>query len=64
MRAALQQFELCFKTSAPATLLVFRFVESEDKAAQIIETAAAEDALVVYTLVREGHHKTRGQRST
>jgi regulator of PEP synthase PpsR (kinase-PPPase family) len=52
VRAALSQFELCYKTAAPATLLVFRFLEDEAKAQQIIETAASEDALVVYTLVR------------
>lgn len=51
VRAALHQFELCFKTSAPATLLVFRFVEEEKKVYDICQVAAQEDALLVYTLV-------------
>ncbi|KAL6758053.1 Kinase/pyrophosphorylase-domain-containing protein [Haematococcus lacustris] len=54
VRAALNQFELCFKTSAPASIFVWRFVEEEQKVYRIIQMAAKDDALVVYTLVDPG----------
>ncbi|GFH32434.1 pyruvate, phosphate dikinase regulatory protein 1, chloroplastic, partial [Haematococcus lacustris] len=47
VRAALNQFELCFKTSAPASIFVWRFVEEEQKVYRIIQMAAKDDALVV-----------------
>ncbi|GFR43630.1 hypothetical protein Agub_g4729 [Astrephomene gubernaculifera] len=51
VRAALNQFELRCRTSAPAQIMIFRFVESIEKVMSIIQEAAKEDALVVYTLV-------------
>lgn len=52
IKAALSQFEACFDTSAPATIVVSRFLEDEQKAFQLVEQAAKQDALLVYTLVR------------
>lgn len=51
VKAALSQFEACFDTSAPATIVVTRFLENEQKAFELVEQAAATDALLVYTLV-------------
>jgi len=52
IRTALSQFEACFDTSAPASIVVTRFLEDEHKAFQMVEQAAKQDALLVYTLVR------------
>jgi len=49
--AALGQFENCVKQSLPANMVIFRFLDNPAKAVGIIERAAAENALVVYTLV-------------
>lgn len=51
VRAALGQFENCFKMSCPANLLIFRFLSTPKKAYEIVEEAAADNALVVFTLV-------------
>uniref|UniRef100_A0A7S3VUT2 Uncharacterized protein n=1 Tax=Dunaliella tertiolecta TaxID=3047 RepID=A0A7S3VUT2_DUNTE len=51
VKAALSQFEACFDTTAPATLMVTRFLEDEQRAFQMVEQAAKQDALLVYTLV-------------
>ncbi len=50
--AALSQFEACFDRSAPASIVVSRFLEDEQKAFKLVEQAAKQDALLVYTLVR------------
>jgi len=51
VRAALNQFESSIQTHCPATLLIYRFVSEKTKIQQIIQDAAKEDALVVFTLV-------------
>ncbi|GLC59190.1 hypothetical protein PLESTB_001460200 [Pleodorina starrii] len=51
VRAALNQFEVRCRTQAPAQIMIYRFVESTEKMMSIINEAAKEDALVVYTLV-------------
>ncbi|MEW5299501.1 MAG: hypothetical protein WDW38_004460 [Sanguina aurantia] len=51
VRAALNQFEVRCQTAMPATLLIFRFVEDQDRLHKIITDAAKENALVVYTFV-------------
>lgn len=50
VRAALGQFENCFKTSVPANLLVFRFLSDENTLVEIVQRAAKEGALIVFTL--------------
>jgi len=51
VRAALGQFQNCFKTSVPANLMVFRFLSDENKILDIVQRAAKERALIVFTLV-------------
>lgn len=51
VRAALGQFQVCFQTSVPANLLVFRFLSDENKIIDIVQRAAKEGALIVFTLV-------------
>ncbi|CAD7698783.1 unnamed protein product [Ostreobium quekettii] len=51
VRAALGQFENCFKTSVPANLMVFRFLRDENRIVDIVQKAAKEEALIVFTLV-------------
>ncbi|KAF5839524.1 hypothetical protein DUNSADRAFT_595 [Dunaliella salina] len=51
VKAALSQFEACFDTTAPASIVVTRFLEDEQRAFQMVEQAAKQDALLVYTLV-------------
>jgi hypothetical protein len=45
------QFEARCRTTAPAQIMVFRFLDAKERALQIVQEAAREDALVVYTLV-------------
>uniref|UniRef100_A0A061R513 Uncharacterized protein n=1 Tax=Tetraselmis sp. GSL018 TaxID=582737 RepID=A0A061R513_9CHLO len=51
VRAALGQFENCIQASVPANMVIFRFLNDTKKAVSIVERAAADNALVVYTLV-------------
>eukprot|EP00951_Prasinocladus_malaysianus_P019111 scaffold154295_cov36-Prasinocladus_malaysianus.AAC.1 len=51
VRAALGQFESCVGISMPANMVVFRFVDDHAKAIGIVERAAKEGAMVVYTIV-------------
>lgn len=50
VRSALGQFEQQLGMHCPVSLVVFRFVETEERVSEVIARAAQEDALVVYTL--------------
>eukprot|EP00210_Caulerpa_lentillifera_P000107 g102.t1 len=51
VRAALNQFETSIQTHCPATLLTYRFVSDKTRVKRIVQDAAKENALVVFTLV-------------
>lgn len=51
VRAALGQFESSIQTHCPTTLLMHRFVSDEKRICEVVEAAAKENALVVFTLV-------------